>query len=198
LILAAAAAAEAAGFDAAHRLMDALNKEAPHDTLIQKYWLPVLRAQVELGSGHAQRALELLQPAATYELGDGALYSAFVRGQSYLAAGDGPAAAVEFQKILDHRGLVLNDSSGALAHLYLGRARALEARSAKDPANAKRALVEARAAYQDFLTLWKDADSDIPILRQARVEFARLENLSTNQRESRDHARLKARVTTAI
>ena len=90
----------------------------------------------------------------------------FLRGRAYLAAGDGAAAGIEFQKILDHRGLVLNHVTGALAHLYLGRARVLEARSLQGQA-AEDARTKARAAYQDFLSLWKDADPDIPILKDS-------------------------------
>ena len=173
----AAALLEAGDSAAARQQMDALNREAPLDTLVQNYWLPVLRAQIEMQTGHVQQALDLLQPATTYELGGAygsALYAAYVRGQAYLASGDGPAAAVEFQKILDRPGLVLNDPIGVLAHLYLGRARALEADCTQGPA-AEKARAQARTAYQDFLTLWKDADPDIPILIQAKAEFARLQ-----------------------
>ena len=91
------------------------------------------------------------------------LYPVYVRGEAYLAAHQGREAAAEFQKILDHRGIVLNEPIGALAHLQLGRAYAMQGDTAK-----------ARAAYQDFLTLWKDADPDIPILLQAKAEFAKL------------------------
>ena len=102
------------------------------------------------------------------------MYPVWVRAQAYLTSGDGAAAVAEFQKILDHRGLVLNNMTGALAHLYLGRARALEARSLQGAA-AEECQGKARAAYQDFLNLWKDADPDIPILRQAKAEYAKLQ-----------------------
>src|ERR1700719_4410375 len=96
-------------------------------------------------------------------LGIGALYPVYVRGEAYLAAHQGSEAAAEFQKILDHRGIVLNEPIGALARLQLGRAYALQGDTAK-----------ARAAYQDFLTLWKGADPDIPILKEAKAEYAKL------------------------
>jgi hypothetical protein len=126
---------------------------------------------------HSQppKALELLQTTVPYELGSpnnsgsefllgsGSLYPVYVRGLAYLAAHQGAAAAGEFQKILDHRGIVLSDPIGALAHLQLGRAYALAGDKTK-----------AKSAYQDFLTLWKDADPDIPILKQAQAEFANL------------------------
>ena len=115
-----------------------------------------------MGHGRAAKAIELLQAASAYELGDG-LFSAYVRGEAYLAAQDGKAATAEFQKLLDHRGIVLNDPSGALAHLQLGRAYAMAGDIAK-----------ARTSYQDFFALWKDADPDIPILKQAKAEYAKL------------------------
>jgi tetratricopeptide (TPR) repeat protein len=92
------------------------------------------------------------------------LYSVFVRGEAYLAAHQGLEAAAEFQKILDHRGIVVMEPIGALAHLQIGRAYAMQGETAK-----------ARAAYQDFLTLWKNADPDIPILKEAKAEFTKLQ-----------------------
>lgn len=173
------ASAQAGDSAGAQKLMDALNREDPLDTLVQNYQLPILRAQIALNKGDTQRSLGLLEIAKPYELGGGdevrPLYAAYVRGQAYLAAGDGTAAAAEFQKILDHRGLMLADLTGALAHLYLGRARALEARKTVG-ADSRKARAEARAAYQDFLTLWKEADPDIPILRQAKAEYAQLQS----------------------
>ena len=107
----------------------------------------------------------LLEPAAPYELGNvEALYPACVRGEAYLLAHNGTAAAAEFQKILDHRGIVLNSVAGALAHLQIGRAYAMAGDT-----------VKAKAAYQDFLTLWKDADPELPILKQAKTEYAKLQ-----------------------
>jgi tetratricopeptide (TPR) repeat protein len=176
-MIAAAAFAQAGDSGGAQKQVTALSKEFPLDTLLQNYWLPAIRAQVELNNGRVQRALELLEPSRPYELSgttDAPMYPVWVRAQAYLASGAGAAAATEFQKILDHRGLVLNNVIGALAHLYLGRARALEARSLQGAA-AEDAKAKARAAYQDFLTLWKDVDPDIPLLRQAKAEYAKLQ-----------------------
>jgi eukaryotic-like serine/threonine-protein kinase len=147
-------------------MADDLGKPFPEDTLIQFNFLPTLQAQLALNRNDAVKAVEILQPAAGYELGDvGAtsLYPIFVRGEAYLAAHQGSEAAAEFQKILDHRGIVVNEPIGALAHLQLGRAYAMQGDTAK-----------AKAAYQDFFTLWKDADPDIPILKQAKAEYAKL------------------------
>jgi eukaryotic-like serine/threonine-protein kinase len=176
-MIAAAAFAQAGDSGGAQKQVAALSKEFPLDTLLQNYWLAAIRAQVELNNGRAQRALELLEPAKPYELSgttDAPMYPVWVRGKAYLALGNGAAAAAEFQKILDHRGLMLNNVTGALAHLYLGRARALEARSLQGAA-AENAKAQARAAYQDFLNLWKDADPDVPILKQAKAEYAKLQ-----------------------
>jgi serine/threonine protein kinase/tetratricopeptide (TPR) repeat protein len=178
-IIVATALAQVGDSGSAQTQLAALSKEFPLDTLIQNYWLPTIRAQIELNNGHAQRALELLEPARPYELSSSLLigplmYPVWVRAQAYLASGDGAAAAAEFQKILDHRGLMLNDVTSALAHLYLGRARALEARLLQGAA-AENAKAKARAAYQDFLNLWKDADPDVPILQQAKAEYAKLQ-----------------------
>src|SRR6266446_245460 len=134
------------------------------------YW-PTLRAKLALLRSNPEQALEVLRAAAPYELGEPSyslynwpnLYPVYVRGEAYLAAHRGSEAAAEFQKILDHRGIVLNEPIGALARLQLGRAYAMEGDTAK-----------ARAGYQDFLTLWKDADPDIPILIQAKAEYTEL------------------------
>jgi len=152
-------------------LADDLDKRFPEDTLVQFNYLPVLRAKVALLHSKPQQALDILRVAVPYELGLPAvgiynwpnMYPVYVRGEAYLAAHKGREAAAEFQKILDHRGIVLNEPIGALAHLQLGRAYAMSGDSAK-----------ARAAYQDFLTLWKDADPDIPVLKQAKAEYAML------------------------
>ena len=132
------------------------------------YWLPTVKAAIELGAGNAAQSLELLQAVAPYELGGppplGNLYPAYLRGQAYLAAHQGKEAAAEFQKLLDHRGTVVNFPLGALAHLQLGRAYAMSGGTAK-----------AKTAYQDFFTLWKDADPDIPILKEAKAEYAKLQ-----------------------
>ncbi len=141
-----------------------LDNRFPEHTIVQSYYLPTLRAQVALSRDDPSAAIEILQAAAPYELsGSGALYPAYVRGEAYLAAHKGNEAAGEFQKILDHRGIVINAPVGALAHLGLGRAYALSGDRAK-----------AKASYQDFLTLWKDADPDIPLLKQAKAEFVKL------------------------
>jgi DNA-binding winged helix-turn-helix (wHTH) protein len=155
----------------AQALADDLGKRFPEDTVIQFNYLPTLRAKLALLRANPQQALDTLGVAAPYELGLAAfdyhnwpnLYPVYVRGEAYLAAHQGSEAAAEFQKILDHRGIVLNEPIGALAHLQLGRAYAMQGDTAKS-----------RAAYQDFLTLWKDADPDIPILRQAKAEYASL------------------------
>jgi eukaryotic-like serine/threonine-protein kinase len=166
-----AALALARAGDAAHaqKLADSLNKEFPQNTIVQGYWLPAIRAAIELNAKNATGTVELLKTAAPYELGlcepfpFGMMYPVYLRGQGYLAAHQGKEAAAEFQKIIDHRGIVLNFSLGALAHLGLARAYALQGDN-----------VKARTAYQDFLTLWKDADPDIPILQQAKAEYAKL------------------------
>ena len=168
-----------------------LKKQYPLDTLLNSYWLPTIGAAIELRQNRASKAIELLQVAAPYELGSPppqteVLDPVYLRGEAYLAARQGEAAAREFQKILDHRGIVLNSSLGALAHLGLGRAYALQAGAGGGslPATSGRpqeappqpdALAKARTAYQDFLALWKDADPDIPILKQAKAEYAKLE-----------------------
>jgi eukaryotic-like serine/threonine-protein kinase len=163
----AATLARIGDFDDARRVADVLNREFPLDTLVQDYWLPTIRAQIEIGRNHPGKAIEDLQAAEPYELGriggSGQMFPVYVRGQAYLAAGNGPAAATEFQKLIDHRGLIVFRITGALSHLGLARAYVLIGDTPK-----------AKAAYQDFLTLWKDADPDIPILRQAKTEYAKL------------------------
>jgi eukaryotic-like serine/threonine-protein kinase len=154
----------------AQALADDLNKRFSLNTVIQSIWLPAIHSQIEVNGKAPSSAVEVLHAAAPYELGQGfslinysCLYPAYIRGEAYLAGGQGAAAAAEFQKILDHRGLVQNCPTGALAHLGLARAYGLQ----DDTDNAK-------AAYQDFLTLWKGADPDIPILKQAKAEYAKL------------------------
>jgi eukaryotic-like serine/threonine-protein kinase len=155
----------------AQALADDLSKRFPEDTIVQFNYLPTLRAQIALSLKDPAKAIQTLQAAAPYELGfqEGfvdciSLYPVYVRGQSYLVAHEGSEAATEFQKILDHRGIVLNEPIGALAHLGLARANAMLGETAK-----------AKNAYQDFLTLWKDADPDIPILIAAKSEYAKLQ-----------------------
>jgi hypothetical protein len=145
----------------------ALEKRFPEDTLVQFNFLPTLRALLALAHRNTRSAIELLKIASPYELAHtttGALYPIFVRGQMYLGAKQGRAAVDEFQKILDHPGVVVNDPISALARLGLARGYVLAGDTEK-----------ARAAYQDFLTLWKDADSDITILKQAKAEYAKLQ-----------------------
>ncbi len=145
-------------------LGDDLGKRFPEDTIVQYNYLPTLHAQVALSQNNPPKAIETLQAAAPYELGGaGGLYPVYVRGQAYLAAHQGSEATTEFQKIIDHRGIVVNGPIGALAHLQLGRAHAMQGDTAK-----------AKAAYRDFLALWKDADPDIPILIAAKAEYAKL------------------------
>ena len=166
-----------------------LNRQRPLDTLLNEYWLPTIRAAVEFSRGNPSRAIELLRPVTAYELAapyvpEVPLLPVYVRGEAYLAIRQGNNAAAEFQKILDHPGIVLNCPLGALAHLGLGRAYAVEAGVGAGIVPAKvhpeaaplqpEALAKARAAYQDFFTLWKDADPDIPVLKQAKAEYARL------------------------
>jgi eukaryotic-like serine/threonine-protein kinase len=165
----------------AESLAQDLGKRFPLDTQIQSLWLPTIHAQMELNRKNPAVALSILQAASPIELGQigfsnniSCLYPIYTRGQSYLAARQGSAAVAEFQKILDHSGIVWNCWTGALAHLGVARANALQARTSQG-ADADAARVRALAAYKDFLTLWKDADPDIPILMQAKAEYARLQ-----------------------
>jgi eukaryotic-like serine/threonine-protein kinase len=145
-------------------LDDNLANRFPDDTIVQFDYLPAIRAQLALNRNDALVAIELLQTSGAYELSFlGRLYPIFLRGQAYLAAHQGKEAAGEFQKIFEHRGIVSNRPTGALAHLGLARAYAMQGDTAK-----------AKATYQDFLTLWKDADPDIPILISAKSEYAQL------------------------
>jgi len=133
---------------------------------MQFNYLPSINAKLALSRKNPAKAVEILQHAAPYELGATPLplYPVYVRGEAYLAAHRGTEAATEFQKILNHRGVLLGDPIGALAHLQLGRAYVMQGDTAK-----------AEAAHQDFLTLWKDADPDIPIYQQARAEYTKLQ-----------------------
>jgi DNA-binding winged helix-turn-helix (wHTH) protein/tetratricopeptide (TPR) repeat protein len=151
----------------AQSLADDLAKRFPDSTPVQTNYLPSVRAQLALNHMDAQKAVEDLQMAVPYELGssdvNNPLFPVYLRGQAYLMARRGNQAAAEFQKILDHRGIVLFSPVGALAHLQIARAFAMQGETAK-----------ARVAYQDFLNLWKDADPEILILKQARAEYAKL------------------------
>jgi eukaryotic-like serine/threonine-protein kinase len=166
----------------AESLAQDLNQRFPLDTQMQSLWLPAVRAQVALDRKNSGEALTDLQAdTGPIEFGQitfvsnlSCLYPAYVRGQAYLAAGQGNAAVAEFQKILDHSGIVWNCWTGALARLGVARANALQSKTSQG-ADADAARVRALAAYKDFLTLWKDADSDIPILKQAKAEYAKLQ-----------------------
>jgi tetratricopeptide (TPR) repeat protein len=144
---------------------DHLAEQFPEDTAVQYCYLPTIRALLALVRGDSSKAIEALRPAAPYELGAaGGLYPPYARGQVYLAAGEGTEAVVEFQKVSDQPGVVQNDPIGALVHLGLARAYALQGD-----------MVKSRASYQHFFALWKDADPDIPILKEAKAEYAKLQ-----------------------
>ena len=165
----------------AESLAQDLNKRFPLDTQMQSLWLPAIQAQLALDKQNPTSALNALQSAAPLELGQiefvvntSCLYPTYIRGEAYLGAGWGTQAAAEFQKILDHSGIVWNCWTGALAHLGVARANALQSRTSQS-ADADAARVRAVAAYKDFLALWKDADPDIPIYKQAKAEYAKLQ-----------------------
>jgi len=169
---AAFALALAGDFSRSQALAGDLEKRFPEDTSVRFNYLPALRGLAALGSHNPQKAIELLQAAAPYDFAVpaidfntffGGLYPVYVRGEAYLASHQGAAAVTEFQKVLDHPGLVFADPVGALVHLQLGRAYDLSGDKTK-----------AEAAYQDFLMLWKDADPDVPLLKQAKAEYASL------------------------
>jgi tetratricopeptide (TPR) repeat protein len=167
-VLAALALARSGSRKQAQALADNLGKDFPSDTIVNDYWLPSVRAAIALDEKNPAAAIEALQPALPYEFGSPTPgiaygYPAYLRGLAYLQAGQGKEAASEFQKILDHRGVVLNFPLGALAHLQMARARSMYGDTE-----------DARQAYKDFLELWKDADQDNPILLQARTEYAKL------------------------
>jgi DNA-binding winged helix-turn-helix (wHTH) protein/tetratricopeptide (TPR) repeat protein len=164
----------------AESLAQDLGKRFRLDTQIRSLWLPAIQAQLALDKKNPTAALNTLQAASAIESGQiqfvaniSCLYPTYVRGEAYLAARQGSPAAAEFQKILDHSGIVWNCWTGALAHLGMARANALESRTSQG-ADGDAARVRALAAYQDFLTLWKDADPDIPILKEAKAEYAKL------------------------
>jgi len=171
-LLAALVFARAGDNARAARMADQLGRRWPLNTLVNTYWLPTIRAAIELNRNHGDRAVELLESTSTYELGQpspnaqvgGTLYPVYARGEAYLKAGKGRLAAAEFQKMIDHRGIVVNFVLGALARLQLGRAQAMSGDKES-----------ARKSYQDFLTLWKDADPDIPILKESKAEYVKLQ-----------------------
>ena len=171
-VLAALALARSGDAARAQNMADELSRSAPSNTLLNCYWLPTIRASTELTRHHPDNALRVLQAASSCELGEpnpqvqigGTLYPGYVRGQADLENGDAQPAVAEFQKLIDHRGVVQNFVLGALVHLQLGRAYLATGDTAK-----------ASVQYQEFLTLWKEADPDIPILKEAKAEYAKLQ-----------------------
>ncbi len=170
--LAALALARTGDAVQARKIADDLAHRFPLNTMINRYWLPAIDASIEMGRNNPAKALEQLRTATEYELGTptpqfevgGSLYPAYVRGQAYLSLHQGAEAAAEFQKFLDHRGIAVNSPLAALAKLQLGRAYVLAGDKTK-----------ARHAYLEFLELWKDADPDIPVLKQAKLDYANLQ-----------------------
>jgi eukaryotic-like serine/threonine-protein kinase len=170
--LAALALARTGDAAQARKIADDLAHRLPLNTMINRYWLPAIDASIEIGRNNPAKAIERLRTATEYELGTpapqfevgGSLYPAYLRGQAYLLLHRGADAAAEFQKFLDHRGIAVNSPLGALAKLQLGRAYILAGDKTK-----------ARHAYLEFLELWKDADPDVPVLKQAKVEYAKLQ-----------------------
>jgi eukaryotic-like serine/threonine-protein kinase len=148
----------------AEKLAAELDKRHPLNTIVQRYWLPTIRAVVAMERKDANQAVELLREMSPYELGAPCLLPVYERGRAYLMLHDGSAAAAEFWKIINHPGIVEKCLVGALAHLGLARAYALQGDNAKS-----------RAAYQHFFMLWKDADPDIPIVKEAKAEYAKLQ-----------------------
>jgi tetratricopeptide (TPR) repeat protein len=179
---AALASAMAGDTAKAESLAQDLNKIYPLDTQMQSLWLPAVRAQLALDRKNPVAAITSLQPfVSPLEYGQiffvtnlSCLYPTYIRGQAYLATGQGKEAAAEFQKIIDHSGIVWNCWTGALAHLGVARANALQAKNSQG-ADADLARSRALAAYKDFLSLWKDADPDIPILKESKSEYAKLQ-----------------------
>ena len=159
---------------------DELEREFPERSFIRLYWVNTTKAAAELKHGNPERAIELLELAKPYEASGSTtmqpttLYPSFVRGEAYLAMGDGGKAAPEFKKFIDHPGMLANCPLAALARLGVARANALQAKNSTG-AYADAARVRALAAYKDFLTLWKDADPEIPIYQQAKAEYAKLQ-----------------------
>ena len=171
-VLAALAFARSGDAARAQNMADELSRSAPANTLANCYWLPTIRATVELSRHHPENAIRQLQSASPCELGEpnpqaqigGTLYPAYVRGEAYLASGNAQQAVAEFQKFIDHSGVVQNFVLGPLARLQLGRAYVTTGDTAK-----------AKVEYQNFFALWKDADPDIPILKKANAEYKKLQ-----------------------
>jgi tetratricopeptide (TPR) repeat protein len=169
-VLSALALARAGESTQSKAILEALKKSEPSNTFLKVYWFPVIEASMAIAQRAPDRAVIALEPSLPYELGNpspeiaGTLHPAYLRGLAYLAEKNGPAAAAEFQKLLDHQGIVQNFLLGSLAHLQIGRAYAMSGDRRK-----------AKTAYQDFFALWKDADPDIPILKEAKAEYAKLD-----------------------
>jgi serine/threonine protein kinase/tetratricopeptide (TPR) repeat protein len=170
-ILAALALARIGDTDRAKHMADDLAERFPLNTVINHYWLPAIYASIEITRGNPSKAVDILQTTEPYELGTplpqfevgGSLYPVYIRGSAYLSLKKGKEAAAEFRKFLDQRGVAVNCPLAVLARLQLGRAYALAGDS-----------IKARSSYQDFFALWKDADSDIPVLIQARIEYQKI------------------------
>jgi len=169
-VLAALALARSGETSQSRTILEALQKSEPTNTYLKVDWFPVIEGSIAMAQQAPDRAIVALEPSLPYELGgpppgnNGTIYPAYIRGLAYLAQKNGPAAAAEFQKFLDHPGIVQNFLLGSLAHLQLARAYTLSGDTAK-----------AKGAYQDFFVLWKDADSDVPILKEAKAEYAKLQ-----------------------
>jgi tetratricopeptide (TPR) repeat protein len=167
-VVAALALARTGDTVKAQTMVDELSKRWPLNTMLNGYWFPTIRAAIELNRKQIDKAVDFVRVASTYELGQpfplSTLYPAYVRGEAYLKAGEGPNAVREFQKVIDHHNIVVNFVLGSLSHLQLGRAKAMSGDREG-----------ARNAYQDFFTLWKDADPDIPIFIAAKAEYAKLQ-----------------------
>ena len=171
-ILVAMVFARTGDADRAQKMADELQKQNPLNTKMNVYWLPVIRAAIPINRKDPRKAIEVLQPTALYELGlegplpeiGALLYPVYLRGQAYLMLHEGRAAATEFQKFVDNRAMVINSPLGPLARLNLARAYAMQGD-----------VAEAKAAYREFLTIWKDADPDVPVLKQAKHEYTKLQ-----------------------
>jgi len=161
----------------ANRLADELSRRSPEDTVVQSNFLPTIRAAIALQQRHGQQAIQFLSAATAYEFGipTNALYPAYLRGEAYLEASQGPAAVAEFEKIVQHPGVVQNELIGALARLQLGRAYLLSGEVAK-----------AKVAYEDFLNLWKNADQELHVLKQAKAEYDRTTKIAGIEKNRRN------------
>ena len=173
--VAALTEAWAGNSEKAEQIAGVLAKTYPSDTMLHSFWLPTVIAMVDLSRHRPEAAIAALAPASAYEMGEHMpLLPAYARGQAYLSAGDGAKAAAEFQKLIDHRRLIQNSVIGALARLGLARAYAMQSRSAQPASDQDAARAKARSAYSDFLKLWQNADPEISVLKQAKLEYLHL------------------------